>query len=95
MQIIQPSALSPRAAPSLPPLHERLLANGAVGLVLARVEGGWQASVEMARGSYRDGPVAGDADAALAGALQPLVTTKLPEMIPPPPMGGAILPPPY
>jgi len=68
-------------------LQTSLTAQNLIGLVLARVEGGWQASVESHRGSYRDGPVADTADGAIAGALGPVV-------VPPPPIADFVIPPP-
>jgi hypothetical protein len=48
-------------------------AAGAVGLVVTKAEGGWIASVEEARGSWRDGPVCAGPDEAVARVLAPRI----------------------
>lgn len=70
------------AAPALPtPLAALMEAAGAVGLVVTKAEGGWIASVEEARGSWRDGPVCVGPDEAVVGVL---VVREVAVLLPPP-----------
>lgn len=67
-----------------------LTAKNLIGLVVTRAEGGWQASIENARGSWSDGPVCDDPDAAVRAVLGPEPAVQV---LPPPPSFAP--PPPY
>jgi hypothetical protein len=67
-------------------LHAALSRLNLIGLVLHTAEGGWQAAIETSRGSWSDGPVCPDADAAIAAVLALAEPPAPPvSMLPPPP----------